>query len=366
MTMTLRLSALLGCLLLACPLAAQQHIDLDEETLARYRTAPLAQLETELAELGKTVLQHEVFQYKDFTNARFLTLLQTVLARQDSYDYPFAKLETVSRLFPKDNSFRIFTWVLVNQTTDGKQEDYYHFGIVQRKWLNPQTRKPELHVIPLEDRLDATPTIENDILDPSRWLGALYYQPKDEPFGVISQKGIAARVNAKGKLIKEPTNYYVLLGFNGHDILANYKILEVITLDPRNPTGVQFGAPIFYFASIPKTRGVFRYSQNAIFSLNMGGVRDPKTGKVTRMIVYDHLAEPNNDKLAPGGTTLGADGSYDAMAWLNKVNQQRKGFYTFLRNVDVYHPEMEHLSPEKVRQQAAEDQRKLREANIIK
>ncbi|MBX3102277.1 MAG: hypothetical protein KF690_07215, partial [Bacteroidetes bacterium] len=242
----------------------------------------------------------------------------------------------------------------------------YHFGVIQRKWINPATKKPEIHLIPLEDRMDATATIENDILEPSRWLGALYYPPKGEPFGVITQKGVFARVNAKGKLIKAPATYYILMGFNGHDILANYKILEVISLDATNPAKVEFGAPIFHFASIPKSRGVFKYSQNAIFSLNVAGVKDPKNGKITRMIVYDHLAEPKNDPMLPAGNTLGADGSYDALAWINKVHQQRKGFYTYLRNVDVYHPEMEHLTPEKARQQAAEDQRRLRESNILK
>ncbi|MBX3102490.1 MAG: hypothetical protein KF690_08285, partial [Bacteroidetes bacterium] len=91
-----------ACLVCSLP-AAAQNIEIDADVLARYRTAPLADLETELAALGQTVLRHELFQYKDYANAQFLTLLQAVLSRPESYDYPFRKLETVSRIFPQDN-----------------------------------------------------------------------------------------------------------------------------------------------------------------------------------------------------------------------------------------------------------------------
>lgn len=352
--------------------AQDDRVTLEESEIQHLRSAPLPEVEKELAQMGHTVLRHDITQYKDYMNARFLQSLGIVLQRADSYNYPFDSLVTVSRIYPADNTFRIFTWALVDQDSLQRYQNYHHFGLVQRPRI--VKGKTEYHVIPLTDRMDRTPTIESDVLSPGRWLGALYYKPRDSQYGVMTYKGTFLKKDGlTGKKRTYKATYYVLLGYNGHDRRNNYKIIDCITFpNAENPLEIQFGAPIFYFGEIPKSRAVFKYSDNTSFSLNKGFIKDPKGGKKNEALVFDHLESVYRGEGDTTGVALlaekkyGPNGTYDALVWLNKVNDNRKGFLYLLKDVDVYHPEMEAMDPEEARRRAEEERKKLKEARIIK
>jgi hypothetical protein len=291
------------------------------------------------------VLHSRDNHYKLKLNTQFTNRLHNTLQRPESYDYPFDSLKTVSRLFPEDNSFRIFTWQTVEMDEHNTFRQHTYYGLVQRKF------KGNIVLIPLIDKVDYFLTVENVELSNENWLGALYYKPRNSDYGVLTYKGEVGRYNAKKKkVIREKVSYYVLLGFNGHDIGSNYKMVEVLRFDEEDSAKVHFGTPIFNFNDIGKYRVVFKYSDNSPFNLNQDWVVTPPFKKKRKMLVFDHLVEPKHSELNLYG--VGADGTQDALYWLNRVNGPRKGFFVFVRNVDVYIPEMEKYDPKVVEKQA--------------
>ena len=78
-------------------------------------------------------MRHDSTAYKRALNDYFIQRMETLLARPESYDYEFNKLITVSRLRPKDDAFRIFTWTIGDWDTTRVKRYSYYFGFVQYK-----------------------------------------------------------------------------------------------------------------------------------------------------------------------------------------------------------------------------------------
>ncbi|MFN7707735.1 MAG: hypothetical protein ACK5QE_03625 [Sphingobacteriia bacterium] len=365
---------LYSVLLAVCGAAHAQdenRVALYPDEQERLRTAPLPEIEAELAAMGQDILNHPVGPYKDYVNGRFILMLSEVLKRADSYAYPFAGIKTVSRIYPEDECFRLFTWVLVDQDSLQQVQNYYHFGLVQRPIQ--QAGAVTYAVVVLNDRVDRTPTIENEILNPTKWLGALYYHPKNSDYGVLTYQGkYAQKDGMSGKMRQKKVRYYVVLGYNGHNRQNNYKIIDCITFpDAEDPLKIEFGAPIFYFSEVPKSRCVFKYSDNTHFSLNLGQVRDPRSKRLSEMLIFDHLqsnylaSEDTNSLAVQQERRYGPAGDYDALAWIKRVHNNRKGFFYLLKEVDVYHPQMEQLDPDETRKQAERDRQQLIEQRAL-
>lgn len=321
----------------------------------------LASIEKRLSKLSSEILMGDSLELKLEYNKEFSKILFETLQRADSYTYPFDSLNTISILASDDNAFRIFTWHIRNHQNDVYfgEEAHYYFGFVQRKYLN-SNGGIEYIVIPLME-LDKIPgDVENRILDNEHWLGAQYYEPKY--LGKIPSYIFKQYTNRfyKGKQVKEKQKRYILLGWNGSDNTSNFKVVDVMSFDPNDKSRIIFGADIFYFDMIPKFRGIFKYSENAPFSLNYAYVKAGLFGLGKKiMIVYDHLAMPNQGAKMQSLWEVGPDGSYDGLLYYKKG-----AYFEWYRNVKLaekYNNKFNRKQMEAIRER---EKKKLEEAGI--
>ncbi|MEM6805474.1 MAG: hypothetical protein AAF696_29015, partial [Bacteroidota bacterium] len=75
----------------------------------------LEEVEAELLAMAEDILMHDSLSYKITQNKKFASLLRKTLQRPESYTYAFEKLKSISILKSEDNSFRIFTWYIVDK-----------------------------------------------------------------------------------------------------------------------------------------------------------------------------------------------------------------------------------------------------------
>jgi hypothetical protein len=326
----------------------------------------VAQVERELAPIANFILNDTNTDAKIEANKKFIVRLTNLLNRPESYDHPFDSLKTLSCLRPQDNAFRIFTWYIIDNPANAyySEDAYYYFGLVQRKFVD---MKGQIHylVIPLMELEQNPKGLESIVTDNLSWFGALYYKPKDTKYiptydgfyyKLTPAKGEVKRdPNAKEevvtyipgkyrgrstKLVNQPqysnykrvktdVKYYLLMGWNGWDNTANYKVVDVLSFDETDSMKVNFGAPIFYFDRIPKARALFKYADYATFTLNYSHVRrGPFKMLSKRMLVYDHLSPPQLSR-PTDQYDLGPDGSYDALNFYGRYG----GYFEWYRNV---------------------------------
>jgi len=213
----------------------------------------------------------------------FVPMLVSALRIKGSFSFPFDSLKTISILYPRDSSFRIFTW----QLSRGRGDNVY-FGAIQIR-----TKDGKLKLFPLLDYSGITEHFADTITSNLKWMGALYYNMVEKTY--------------RGK------KYYTLFGFNGNGLLFVRKLLEVLTFLHGKPV---FGAPVFSYASnshprIRHNRFILQYKWNGDARLNY----DPGM----HMIIYDHLVSLSNEPWKV--YTLVPDGTYEAFRWENGVWQ---------------------------------------------
>ena len=75
----------------------------------------LEEVELKLQKMAIDLLTHDSLNYKISTNKQFARLLIQTLKQPASFNYPFDSLKSISILKPEDNSFRIFTWHIVDK-----------------------------------------------------------------------------------------------------------------------------------------------------------------------------------------------------------------------------------------------------------
>ncbi len=313
---------------------------------------PLPEVEKELAAMAKDILLHDSLTYKISQNKAFARLMISTLQRPESYFYPWDSLPTISVLKAEDDAFRIFTWQIVdkNYREYRGEQNHYYFGLIQRRYEDEKGKISYL-VIPLIDNARLTPGVENMQLDNQNWLGALYYPLKNHrntiPAYTTKTKSMVARgdsvyilgqgwVTGEQKQRKSKATYYLLMGWNGADHQVNYKVMEALYFDPENPNRAMFGVGVFYFDQYtPRMRVLFRYQENAPFSLNMGYIRGGfmNRGK-EEIVVYDQMGVPNFIGGAPISIMqAGPSGSYDGF----RLNKKTGGF-RWIQNVDLIDP----------------------------
>lgn len=210
-------------------------------------------------------------------DSQFTKMFVRALKVNGSFEYPFDSLVTISKLAPKDSSFKIFTWQLVVNDDVVRQH-----GAIQMR-----TADGSLKLFPLIDRTDAIQNVEDTITNNLSWIGAVYYK-------IIEEKSFG-------------NNYYTLLGFDENNLNSNKKVIEVLTFKDGEPV---FGGSFFSFQdnSINKksfARYVMEYKKNAGPRLTY----DTELG----MIIYEHLisetGEPNKKY------TYIPDGDYEGLKW---------------------------------------------------
>jgi hypothetical protein len=209
----------------------------------------------------------------------FTRIFVRALKTTNSFHYPFDSVESISKLYAPDSSFRIYTWQMVVNDNVIRQH-----GAIQMK-----TADGSLKLFPLIDKSDIMQNISDSVGDNKGWVGAVYYK--------IIQK------ENKGQPV------YTLLGYDENNIRSTKKIIEILQFVYGQPV---FGDPIFSFekdsvAHAPISRYILEFKKDAGARLTYDEDMD--------MIVFEHLISETNEPKKK--FTLVGDGDYEAFKWSN-------------------------------------------------
>lgn len=252
---------------------------------------PINVYEDSLKIIGNSITSDTTEQNRVAANYQFIKTLVNSLKQPNSFDYPFDSLaKSVSIIKSEDNKFRIFTWFLMSD--DGT---FRYYGALQMN--NPK----KLELYPFTDSFAKMESPEDSTLSTKKWYGAIYYK----------------LIPVKGQTMQVP--YYTLLGWKGSNRQSSKKVIDVLWFDDGKPV---FGLPVFEGnkkENKVKNRVVFNYTSEVSLLL--------KYEKEKGLIVFDHLAPPNNNvKNMP--SLWGPDLTYDAYKYKN-------GKWLFIENVDL-------------------------------
>lgn len=214
-------------------------------------------------------------------DSTFIKMLVRGLKTPNSFNYPFDSLETVSRLYAPDSSFRIFSWQF------SRDDDYYR----QRGAIQMRTADGSLKLFPLLDLSDFTQNPVDSIRTAQNWIGAIYY-------------GIVMKTYAAKK-------FYTLIGYDDNKMRSVKKWIEVLSFDEEGKP--RFGGPFF---SIPndnvkgptlQARFCLEYKKDGRARMNFDKDLD--------MIIYDHLVSESNEP--DKAYSFIPDGDYQGFKWIN-------------------------------------------------
>ncbi len=215
-------------------------------------------------------------------DSNFIRMLVRSLKIPNSFYFPFDSLQTISKLYAPDSSFRIFTWQI--------KKDVYVF--LQRGAIQMRTADGSLKLFPLHDVSMFTKKPEDSVRGANNWIGAIYYRIIQKTFN--------------GK------NIYTLLGFDDFTINSNKKWMEVLTFNVQGQP--VFGGPYFSFkndsAKVSKKqtdRFFIEYKKEASTTFNYDSSLN--------MIVYDHLISETEEPARKESYV--PDGDYEGFSWTN-------------------------------------------------
>lgn len=249
----------------------------EAQTIASADYKKLQTKEDSLKRYALDIVQGESADDRFAADSMFTRMFVRALQTKNSIEYPFDSLITISKLSPKDGSFKIYTWQLM--ITDDMVRKH---GAIQMK-----TADGSLKLFPLLDMAeyinDPTDTITNN----THWIGAVYYQMIEK--------------SAFGK------TFYTLLGYDENSISSNKKIIEILTFDDGKPV---FGGGNFSFRdnSIHKksmARYIMEYKKHAGPRLTYDADDD--------MIIIEHLISETGEP--DKKDTYVGDGDYEGLKW---------------------------------------------------
>lgn len=233
----------------------------------------LKESEQSLLPLAYSMVNGITEDQRQESNDKFIPLLVKSLKTPGSFYYRFDSLRQISIVYPKDSSFRIFSWGIFK---DAGQYRYY--GAIQVR-----TADGGLRLFPFFDNGEYTEDVSDTITSNKAWIGCIYYNILEKQAG--------------GK------KYYTLFGWQGNNYRSHKKLLDVLSFRDREPV---FGAPIFSLGNgNTQNRFILEYKTDASVGLNY----DPELG----MIVYDHLVSLNNQPSLK--YTYVPDGTYEGFKW---------------------------------------------------
>lgn len=196
-----------------------------------------------------------------------------------SFDYPFDSLQTVSRIYSPDSTFRIITWQFM------RDETYFR----QRGAIQVKTPDGSLKLFPLIDMSDFTDNPTDSVRTNFNWIGAIYYN--------IILKTFNGR------------KYYTLFGYDDNDFRSTRKWLEVLTFAPDGKPA--FGGRYFVYpddgikAPQPAFRFLLEYKKDAAARISYDRDLD--------LIIFDHLV--SESKEPSKRYTLVPDGDQEGFRW---------------------------------------------------
>lgn len=266
--------------------------------------------EDTIALMGYAIVNDSLQANRYVACKKLILTLKEALKIENSFNYPFDRVKTISIQYPQDSSFRIFTWQLY-----ADKDSYRYYGAIQ---MNTQA----LTLYPLIDRSGdiENANIEQFELTPDKWYGALYYR-------------ILETETAEGK-------YYLLFGFDGYRFFHKRKLIDVLSFKEGKPV---FGAPIFQYeepeAKVKsKKRFMVQYSPESSVTVNYDEIRE--------MIIFDNLMSVDG-QYGEGPTKI-PDGTYHGFVLKNgHWIHVDKVFHEVLEEAPVPNPVLETKSGEK-------------------
>lgn len=206
--------------------------------------------------------KHRTTALNEFTSA-----FESVLEEGQAFELDFEETPELSVLSDTLNTFKLITWQF--QRSD-QQFEYY--GYLVHK--NGSYYK-------LNDSFSILEDIEFTDLDHDEWLGGIYYN-----------------------LVQMGDDYYVF-SYRQVDEFTKFKSFDVLSFDREGAPilgGEKFVFPSDTSRDIVKNRVTFRYSVDAILSLNYNADM--------QMVVHDHLMQVIGQREGQG-PTLVPDGTYE-------------------------------------------------------
>ncbi|RXK86233.1 hypothetical protein [Filimonas effusa] len=237
-------------------------------------------MEDSLKVIGQTMAYDQSPIKRFAADSLFIRVLVRALKLQGSFQYPFDSVSMISKLYPADSSFRIFTWQF-------ERESFYR----QRGAIQMKTADGSLKLFPLIDVSEFTSTPTDSVRSNLNWIGAIYY------------KLIEKRYNNK--------TYYTLLGLDDNEFSTTKKWIDVLTFNSNGQP--QFGGPYFAYKndSIKPAQPAFRfcleYKKDTRARLNYDQDMD--------MILFDHLVSESSNQSKK--YTLIPDGDSEGFKWQN-------------------------------------------------
>ena len=238
--------------------------------------------EDSLKVYADSMINAETAGNRFLSDSQFVKTFVRTLKISNSFSYPFDSLPTVSKLYPQDSTFRIFTWQL-------KKDEYMYY---QKGAIQMKTPDGSLKLYPLFDASMFTGKPLDSVRTRKNWIGAIYYR--------IIQKEFNGR------------KYYTLLGFDDYTVSSNRKWMEVLSFDGQSGEPV-FGGPVITFKDdTSKVKPVLNrfdieYKKEARTLFNYNPEMD--------MIIYDHLVSETEE---PGKKdTYIPDGDFEGFRWEN-------------------------------------------------
>lgn len=229
-------------------------------------------LEDSIKVYGDTMINSTIEESKFIASYRIVKTLKAALKVNHSFQHTFDSLLPIQIVYAPDNSFRIFTWFVINEN-----QQYRYFGAIQ---MNTDT----LTLFPLVDYSDFIEQPEDKMVNNQNWYGALYYQ-------IVAVK-------------QKKKTYYTLFGSDGHSMVSNRKILEVLWFnDDKQP---RFGAPIIQYKNKLQNRFILECSNNAWAAMRFV----PEENK----IIFDHV-QPADENLVGFFSQYLPDGTYEGFTW---------------------------------------------------
>lgn len=221
-----------------------------------------------------------------------INLLQSL--EDDTFEMPKQKPENFSVLYSDDGFLRIFTWCAPMD-----QGFYEYFGIIQ-------TLKKTSKIYVLKDDFIDVEGQEFEILDITRWCGAMYSK-------IIT-------TSDKNK------KYYTLFGWDGNDLLSDVKIIDILWFNENSEPF--FGQKIFSNCNRCK-RILLQYKQNANCMLRyekqQGFWNHRKIN--ANMIIFNRLV-PVNQHFEGNKNLYVPSEIYDAYFW-------KDGKWIFLEDINA-------------------------------
>ncbi len=245
-----------------------------------------AKYEIELSRYNDYFVNASKKENRLYAHDKFKNLFFKALNKEKSFEYPFDSLEGVSKIFPSDSSFRIFTWQLMESYQKIK-----YYGVIQ---LNTG------EVINLKEGINNINDLEYSSFSPDYWFGQIYYNLKEYDV--------------------DKRTHYLLFGYKQLD--ASNKVKTAIPLK-FSDSEVVFGDEIFedtLRADSYKTMIVHKTAFESASKLNYD--------ESLNIIIYDHLinallpdSRGNKSKLVkiPDGTYHGYKLDGNKWKFINNV-----------------------------------------------